>query len=58
MDFGRDVFPRLIGRMYGHVLERLSFGHRHTAALTQGCHDWEARMRSRESFDVVIREAK
>jgi mannose-1-phosphate guanylyltransferase len=58
VDFGRHVFPRLIGRMYGHVLGGYLLDIGTPAALTQGCYDWEARMRSRDPFDVVVREVK
>jgi mannose-1-phosphate guanylyltransferase len=58
VDFGRDAFPRLIGQMYGHVLEGYLLDIGTPAALLQGCYDWEVRMRSRDSFDVGIREAK
>jgi mannose-1-phosphate guanylyltransferase len=58
VDFGRNVFPRLIGRMYGHVLGGYLRDIGTPAALLQGCHDWEARMRSRDSLDVAIRGAK
>ena len=58
MDFGWHAFPRLIGRNVRTFLGGYLLDIGTPAALTQGCHDWEARMRSRESFDVVIREAK
>jgi mannose-1-phosphate guanylyltransferase len=51
VDFGQNVFPQLIGRMYGRVLDGYLQDIGTPATLLQGCYDWEARMRSRDSFE-------
>jgi mannose-1-phosphate guanylyltransferase len=43
VDFGKDVFPRLTGQLYGQLVEGylMDIGTPH--ALAQGCHDWASR---------------
>jgi hypothetical protein len=52
------VFPPLIGSLFGHLLDGYLLDIGTPAALSQGCDDWAARMRSRDPFDVAMRGEK
>jgi mannose-1-phosphate guanylyltransferase len=44
VDFGTDVFPRLIGQMYGQRLDGYLRDIGTPDSLAQGCRDWAARL--------------
>jgi mannose-1-phosphate guanylyltransferase len=49
VDFGTDVFPRLIGQMYGQLLDGYLRDIGTPQSLAEGCHDWAARVPPRSS---------
>ena len=46
VDFGRDVFPRLIGQLYGQLVAGYLLDIGTPVALAKGCNDWASRART------------
>ncbi len=56
VDFGKDVFPGLIGQLYGQLVDGYLLDIGTPRALAQGCNDWAARTRAQDRSPAFLGE--
>ena len=57
VDFGRDVFPGLIGQLYGQLVDGYLLDIGTPQGLAQGCSDWAVRARTTDRLPVLLGES-
>ena len=57
VDFGKDVFPRLAGQVYGQLVDGYLLDIGTPDALAKGCNDWASRTRAQDRSPAFLGES-